>query len=169
VTGTLEKFTREEAQEQLKLKGYKVTSSLSKKTDLLVAGKNPGSKLDKANALGIKVIDEQGLLDILKLMIDNAEKYMQLAINLAKRGIGSVEPNPAVGAIITKSNQIIGQGWHKKFGEAHAEINALKDCESLAISPKGATMYVTLEPCCHQGKTGPCTKAIIEAGISRFL
>ncbi len=101
--------------------------------------------------------------------MDNAEKYMQMALNLAKRGIGSVEPNPAVGAIITKSNQIIGQGWHKKFGEAHAEINALKDCESLSISPKGATMYVTLEPCCHQGKTGPCTKALIEAGIARVF
>ncbi|MBN1975084.1 MAG: bifunctional diaminohydroxyphosphoribosylaminopyrimidine deaminase/5-amino-6-(5-phosphoribosylamino)uracil reductase RibD [Sedimentisphaerales bacterium] len=102
-------------------------------------------------------------------MIDNAEHYMQTAINLAKRGIGSVEPNPAVGAVITKANQIIGEGWHKKFGEAHAEINALKDCESLGISPKGGTIYVTLEPCCHQGKTGPCTRALIEAGISKVF
>jgi diaminohydroxyphosphoribosylaminopyrimidine deaminase / 5-amino-6-(5-phosphoribosylamino)uracil reductase len=102
-------------------------------------------------------------------MMESPEHYMKMALNLAKRGIGSVEPNPAVGAVITKSNQIVGQGWHKKFGEAHAEINALKDCESLSISPKGATLYVTLEPCCHQGKTGPCTKAIIEAGISRVF
>ncbi len=100
-------------------------------------------------------------------MIESPEHYMQTAINLAKRGVGSVEPNPPVGAVITKANQIIGEGWHKKFGEAHAEINALKDCESLSISPKDGTMYVTLEPCCHQGKTGPCTKAIIEAGISK--
>jgi diaminohydroxyphosphoribosylaminopyrimidine deaminase/5-amino-6-(5-phosphoribosylamino)uracil reductase len=102
-------------------------------------------------------------------MIDSVEHYMQMAINLAKRGIGSVEPNPAVGAVITKGNQIIGQGWHKKFGEDHAEINALKDCNSLGISPKGGTLYVTLEPCCHQGKTGPCTKAVIESGISKVF
>jgi len=100
-------------------------------------------------------------------MIDDPEHYMQIALNLAKRGIGSVEPNPAVGAIILKANQIIGKGWHKKFGLDHAEINALKDCESLYISPKGATMYVTLEPCCHHGKTGPCAQAIIDAGISK--
>jgi diaminohydroxyphosphoribosylaminopyrimidine deaminase/5-amino-6-(5-phosphoribosylamino)uracil reductase len=100
-------------------------------------------------------------------MLDDPEYYMQMAINLAKRGRGSVEPNPAVGAIITKSNQVIGQGCHKKFGEAHAEVNAIKDCETLYISPKGGTMYVTLEPCCHQGKTGPCTQAIIDSGISK--
>ena len=100
-------------------------------------------------------------------MMESPEHYMQMALNLAKRGIGSVEPNPAVGAIILKANQIIGKGWHKKFGEEHAEINALKDCESLYISPKGATMYVTLEPCCHHGKTPPCTQAIIDAGISK--
>ncbi len=100
---------------------------------------------------------------------NNAEKYMQMALNNAKRGIGSVEPNPAVGAVIVKANQIIGKGWHKKFGDSHAEVNAIKDCESLCVSPRGATMYVTLEPCAHEGKTGPCTKAIIEAGISKVF
>ncbi len=100
-------------------------------------------------------------------MIENPEHFMKLAISLAKRGIGSVEPNPPVGAVITKGNQIIGQGYHKKFGEAHAEVNALLDCQSLGISPKGGTLYVTLEPCCHYGKTGPCSKAVIEAGISK--
>ena len=94
---------------------------------------------------------------------------MKLAISLAKRGVGSVEPNPPVGAVITKGNQIIGQGYHKKFGQAHAEVNALEDCKSLGVSPEGGTLYVTLEPCCHYGKTGPCSKAVIEAGISKVF
>ena len=101
--------------------------------------------------------------------IHDAEKYMQMALNMAKRGIGSVEPNPAVGAVIIKANQIIGKGWHKKFGEPHAEINALEDCKTLAVNPRGATMYVTLEPCSHKGKTGPCTKALIEAGLAKVF
>ncbi len=102
-------------------------------------------------------------------MINDAEKYMQMALNLAKRGIGSVEPNPAVGAVIIKANQIIGTGWHKKFGGTHAEINALEDCKSLAVNPRGATMFVTLEPCSHEGKTGPCTQVLIEAGIAKIF
>jgi len=96
-------------------------------------------------------------------------KYMNAALRLARRGIGSVEPNPAVGCIIIKANQIIGKGWHKKFGEIHAEINAIEDCKTLGATPQGATMYVTLEPCCHQGKTGPCTKAIIDAGLAKVV
>jgi len=97
------------------------------------------------------------------------EKFMQSALKLAEKGIGSVEPNPAVGCVLTKSGQLIGRGYHKKFGGPHAEINALEDCKKLGVKPSGATMYVTLEPCCHQGKTGPCTKAIIEAGIARVV
>jgi len=99
----------------------------------------------------------------------NDEKFMEMALRLAQRGISSVEPNPAVGAIIIKANQIIGRGWHKKFGGPHAEINALEDCQTLGVRPDGATMYVTLEPCFHKGKTGPCTEAIISAGISRVF
>jgi diaminohydroxyphosphoribosylaminopyrimidine deaminase/5-amino-6-(5-phosphoribosylamino)uracil reductase len=99
----------------------------------------------------------------------NDEKFMEMALRLARRGISSVEPNPAAGAIIIKANQIIGRGWHKKFGGPHAEINALKDCQSLGVTPNGATMYVTLEPCSHQGKTGPCTQAIISAGIAKVF
>jgi diaminohydroxyphosphoribosylaminopyrimidine deaminase/5-amino-6-(5-phosphoribosylamino)uracil reductase len=94
---------------------------------------------------------------------------MQMALKLARRGIGSVEPNPAVGAIIVKANQIVGKGWHKKFGGPHAEINALEDCKTLGVNPRGATMYVTLEPCSHQGKTGPCTEAIIAAGLAKVF
>jgi len=101
--------------------------------------------------------------------MDVDTKYMQLALKLAQRGIGSVEPNPAVGAVVVKSNQIIGKGWHKKFGDTHAEINALQACKTLGVNPHGATMYVTLEPCCHEGKTGPCTQVIIQAGLAKVV
>lgn len=97
------------------------------------------------------------------------ENYMQMALRLARQGIGAVEPNPAVGAIIVKANQVIGKGCHKKFGGPHAEINALEDCSSLGVKPNGATMYVTLEPCSHYGKTPPCTRAIISAGVAKVF
>ena len=97
------------------------------------------------------------------------EKYMQIALTLARCGLGSVEPNPAVGAIIVKRNKIIGRGWHKRFGGPHAEINALADCRKQGENSKGATMYVTLEPCCHLGKTGPCTDALIAAKLKRVV
>ncbi len=103
-------------------------------------------------------------------MLDNHDiKYMQLALKLAAQGIGSVEPNPAVGCVIVKGDKIIGKGWHKKFGGPHAEINALADCKKQGNSPEGATMYVTLEPCCHYGKTPPCTDAIISAKPSKVI
>lgn len=94
---------------------------------------------------------------------------MQTALKLARRGVGSVEPNPVVGAVITKANQIIGKGWHKKFGGPHAEINAIEDCRNIGVTARGGTMYVTLEPCSHYGKTGPCTDAIISAGLAKVF
>jgi diaminohydroxyphosphoribosylaminopyrimidine deaminase/5-amino-6-(5-phosphoribosylamino)uracil reductase len=97
------------------------------------------------------------------------EKFMRLALRLAEKGIGLVEPNPAVGCVITDAGREIGKGYHKKFGGPHAEINAIENCKALGFKPEGATMYVTLEPCCHQGKTGPCTQAIIAAGIRRVV
>lgn len=97
------------------------------------------------------------------------DRYMRAALKLAQRGVGSVEPNPAVGAVIVKSNQVIGRGWHKEFGGPHAEINALEDCKGLGVNPRGATMYVTLEPCCHEGKTSPCSDAIIAAGLAKVV
>lgn len=96
----------------------------------------------------------------------NDTDYMALALSLARRGTGFVNPNPLVGAVIVKDGVIIGQGWHEQFGGLHAERNALKNCQA---SPEGATLYVTLEPCCHQGKTPPCTEAILESGISRVV
>lgn len=97
------------------------------------------------------------------------EKYMQVALRLARRGIGSVEPNPAVGCVIVKNSKIIGRGWHRKFGGPHAEINALQDCKDKGTNANGTTMYVTLEPCCHHGKTSPCTDAIIETKPAKVI
>jgi diaminohydroxyphosphoribosylaminopyrimidine deaminase/5-amino-6-(5-phosphoribosylamino)uracil reductase len=91
---------------------------------------------------------------------------MNKAIELSKKGIGFVNPNPLVGAIIVKKGKIIGEGYHKKYGHNHAEINALNSCRE---SLKGATMYVSLEPCCHYGKTPPCVEAIIESGIEEVV
>ena len=87
---------------------------------------------------------------------------MRRAVELAKRGIGFVDPNPLVGAVIVKDGRIIGEGYHARYGELHAERNALLSC---AESAAGADIYVTLEPCCHHGKQPPCTDAVIAAGI----
>ncbi|XOQ36463.1 MAG: Riboflavin biosynthesis protein RibD [Lactococcus sp.] len=92
--------------------------------------------------------------------------YMQLALNLAELGCGWVNPNPMVGAVIVKENRIIGTGYHHRYGENHAERDAFANCSE---SAQGATIYVTLTPCCHQGKTPACTDAIIEQGISRVV
>ena len=94
------------------------------------------------------------------------KEYMLRAISLAKKGEGWTNPNPMVGAVIVKDGRIIGEGYHKKYGELHAERNAFA---SLKESAKGATMYVTMEPCCHYGKTPPCTQAIIEHEIGKVV
>lgn len=96
----------------------------------------------------------------------NDEYYMRRAIELAKKGAGWVNPNPMVGAVIVRDDRIIGEGYHRKCGELHAERNAFA---SLTEPAEGATIYVTLEPCCHYGKTPPCTEAIIENGIRRVV
>jgi diaminohydroxyphosphoribosylaminopyrimidine deaminase/5-amino-6-(5-phosphoribosylamino)uracil reductase len=97
------------------------------------------------------------------------EKIMLKALKLAEKGIGSVEPNPAVGAVLVKDGKIIGKGYHKRFGSPHAEINAIEDCKRKDSNPSGATLYVTFEPCSHHGKTPPCTDAVIQAGISKVF
>ena len=96
----------------------------------------------------------------------NDREYMQRALDLAKNGWGWTSPNPMVGAVIVKDGEIIGEGWHAKYGELHAERAALAACTG---DPAGATMYVTLEPCCHHGKQPPCTDAILEAKIARVV
>lgn len=92
------------------------------------------------------------------------EKYMALAITLAKKAEGLTSPNPIVGAVIVKKNRVIGRGYHKKAGSPHAEINALRQAGDRA---RGAALYVTLEPCDHFGRTGPCTDVIINSGIKK--
>lgn len=94
------------------------------------------------------------------------EKYMRRAIELAAKGVGYTNPNPMVGAVIVKDGRIIGEGYHEKCGQLHAERNALA---SLTESAEGATIYVTLEPCCHYGKTPPCTEAIMENKLARVV
>jgi diaminohydroxyphosphoribosylaminopyrimidine deaminase / 5-amino-6-(5-phosphoribosylamino)uracil reductase len=92
--------------------------------------------------------------------------YMRRALELAERGRGYVEPNPLVGAVVVRDGRIVGEGWHERFGQAHAEVNALAAAGDTA---RGATLYVTLEPCCHHGKTPPCTDAVLRAGVRRVV
>jgi diaminohydroxyphosphoribosylaminopyrimidine deaminase/5-amino-6-(5-phosphoribosylamino)uracil reductase len=92
--------------------------------------------------------------------------FMKLAIREAKKGIGRTSPNPVVGAVVVRDGEIVGKGYHKYAGGAHAEVNALQSAGSLA---KGSTIYVTLEPCNHQGRTPPCTRAILTSGIKRVV
>lgn len=94
------------------------------------------------------------------------KKFMSLALELAKKGLGRTSPNPAVGAVMVKHNKIVGQGYHHKAGKPHAEILALRQAKEKA---KGTTLYITLEPCNHFGLTPPCTKAIIKSGIKNAL
>ena len=92
--------------------------------------------------------------------------YMKRALTLARKGIGKTSPNPAVGCVIVKNGAVIGTGWHKKAGGPHAEIHAL---EMAGNAARGADVYVTLEPCCHTGKTPPCSEALIKAGVKRVV
>ncbi|MEK7447946.1 MAG: bifunctional diaminohydroxyphosphoribosylaminopyrimidine deaminase/5-amino-6-(5-phosphoribosylamino)uracil reductase RibD [Planctomycetota bacterium] len=94
------------------------------------------------------------------------EKYMQRALELAVKGEGRVEPNPVVGAVVVKDNRVLGEGYHEYFGGPHAEINALNACRE---PTDGATLYITLEPCAHFGKTPPCVDAVIQAGIKNVV
>ncbi len=91
---------------------------------------------------------------------------MTRAIELARKGYYSARPNPRVGCLLTKAGEVVGEGFHYRAGEPHAEIMALRSARERA---RGATAYVTLEPCCHHGRTPPCTHALIEAGVSRVV
>ncbi len=93
-------------------------------------------------------------------------RFMERALELARKGEGWVEPNPTVGCVVARRQQIVGEGWHRKYGAPHAETEALRQAGAAA---RGATLYVNLEPCCHHGQTPPCTEAIIEAGVDRVV
>jgi diaminohydroxyphosphoribosylaminopyrimidine deaminase/5-amino-6-(5-phosphoribosylamino)uracil reductase len=94
------------------------------------------------------------------------EFYMRMALSLARKAAGNVSPNPMVGAVVVKNGKVVGKGYHKRYGEAHGEVNALNDAGPKA---KGATLYLNLEPCCHYGKTPPCTDAVIRSGVKRVV
>jgi diaminohydroxyphosphoribosylaminopyrimidine deaminase/5-amino-6-(5-phosphoribosylamino)uracil reductase len=104
-----------------------------------------------------------------KFFSRNYLNYMRQAIGLARRGYSMTSPNPMVGAVLVKGGKIIGRGWHRRAGLPHAEIEALRDAQKRRYSTKGATLFVTLEPCCTQGRTPPCTEAIKAAGIRRVV
>jgi diaminohydroxyphosphoribosylaminopyrimidine deaminase/5-amino-6-(5-phosphoribosylamino)uracil reductase len=97
------------------------------------------------------------------------EDYIRRALSLARRAYGETSPNPMVGAILVRAGKVIGQGWHHRAGLPHAEIEALRAAAAKGFESKGATLYVTLEPCCTQGRTPPCTQAILEAGIKKVV
>jgi diaminohydroxyphosphoribosylaminopyrimidine deaminase/5-amino-6-(5-phosphoribosylamino)uracil reductase len=98
---------------------------------------------------------------------DTDKIHLERAIELARRGTGAVKPNPVVGAVIARDGEVLGEGWHMQYGGAHAEVNAIEACGLADLA--GATLYVSLEPCCHEGKTPPCTDAIMQAGIGRVV
>ena len=93
-------------------------------------------------------------------------RWMARALTLARRGLYSVDPNPRVGCVLVREGEIVGEGWHERAGEAHAEVIALAAAGDRA---RGATVYVTLEPCCHYGRTPPCTEALLQAGVARVV
>src|SRR5437870_6556985 len=98
---------------------------------------------------------------------DTDRAHLARAIELAGRGAGAVRPNPRVGAVVARDEEVLGEGWHERFGAAHAEVNAIEACGLADLD--GATLYVSLEPCCHEGHTPPCTDAILQAGLRRVV
>jgi diaminohydroxyphosphoribosylaminopyrimidine deaminase/5-amino-6-(5-phosphoribosylamino)uracil reductase len=99
----------------------------------------------------------------------NDAQFMRFALRLARRGCGATSPNPMVGAVLVKGGKVIGRGWHRRAGLPHAEIEALRDAQKNNFNPRGATLYVTLEPCCTHGRTPPCTDVIIAARIKKVV
>jgi diaminohydroxyphosphoribosylaminopyrimidine deaminase/5-amino-6-(5-phosphoribosylamino)uracil reductase len=97
------------------------------------------------------------------------EHFMALALQEGLKGVGLASPNPPVGCVLVKAGRIIGRGVHTRAGDPHGEVMALREAEAQGENPQGATAFVTLEPCCHQGRTGPCTQALIQAGIVRVV
>src|SRR3954470_20849641 len=95
--------------------------------------------------------------------------HLRRALELAEGGRGRVSPNPLVGAVVVRDGEVLGEGFHAELGGLHAERAALADCAERGNAPAGATMYVTLEPCAHQGRQPPCTEAILEAGLARVV
>jgi diaminohydroxyphosphoribosylaminopyrimidine deaminase/5-amino-6-(5-phosphoribosylamino)uracil reductase len=100
-------------------------------------------------------------------LTDADRLHLERSLELAHNGLGRVHPNPVVGAVLVRDGEVLGEGWHEEFGGPHAEVNAIADAEGADL--QGATLYVSLEPCAHQGKTPPCTDAIVAAGLGRVV
>ncbi len=98
---------------------------------------------------------------------DTDRAHLGRAIDLARKGEGQVKPNPLVGAVVARGEEVLGEGWHERYGGPHAEVNAIEACGSADL--RDTTLYVSLEPCCHEGKTPPCTETILQAGIGRVV
>src|SRR5215207_8952574 len=95
--------------------------------------------------------------------------FMMRALALAERGLFTTTPNPRVGCVVVKNGVVIGEGWHQRAGDRHAEVNALADAAARGDDPRGAALYVTLEPCNHTGRTPPCSQSVIAAGVTRVV
>src|SRR5437762_14028515 len=100
---------------------------------------------------------------------DRDLEYMRRALELGVRGLFTATPNPRVGCVVVRDGRVIGEGWHERAGEAHAEAQALADAKSRGEATREATVYATLEPCNHHGRTPPCTEALLGAGITRVV
>jgi diaminohydroxyphosphoribosylaminopyrimidine deaminase / 5-amino-6-(5-phosphoribosylamino)uracil reductase len=103
----------------------------------------------------------------MSLFTDTDNVHLARTIELAQRGAGATRPNPVVGAVVARDGEVLGEGWHERYGAAHAEVNAIEACGLADLAD--ATLYVSLEPCCHEGKTPPCTDAILQAGLRRVV
>jgi diaminohydroxyphosphoribosylaminopyrimidine deaminase/5-amino-6-(5-phosphoribosylamino)uracil reductase len=115
----------------------------------------------------VRALSEDILDEHMPIGTDTDKEHLARAIDLARNGAAAVRPNPVVGAVVARDDEILGEGWHKEFGGAHAEVNAIEACGLEDLS--NATLYVSLEPCCHEGKTPPCTDAILQAGLRRVV
>lgn len=115
----------------------------------------------------MRALSEDILDEHMPIGTDTDKEHLARAIDLARNGAAAVRPNPVVGAVVARDDEILGEGWHKEFGGAHAEVNAIEACGLEDLSD--ATLYVSLEPCCHEGKTPPCTDAILQAGLRRVV
>jgi diaminohydroxyphosphoribosylaminopyrimidine deaminase/5-amino-6-(5-phosphoribosylamino)uracil reductase len=115
----------------------------------------------------VRALSEDILDEHMPISTDTDKEHLERAIDLARNGAAAVRPNPVVGAVVARDGEILGEGWHKEFGGAHAEVNAIEACGLEDLSD--ATLYVSLEPCCHEGKTPPCTDAILQAGLRRVV
>ena len=113
--------------------------------------------------------DDEPYAAVMSVLTAADHDHLDRTIELAEFGLGRVHPNPMVGALLARDGIVLGEGWHEQHGGAHAEVNAIADAGSCGAGLAGATLYVSMEPCCHHGKTPPCTDAILEAGIERVV